>query len=75
MARPCPGEVRVRRTDFQTGDYEDIWLDTLEKGACMGVYSVFNSEWTSPLTYKAAEKNTILLKIKVSELEELSIGN
>ena len=39
------------------------------------MYNAFNPEWTSLLTFKAAEKNTILLKLKASELEELGVNN
>jgi len=50
-------------------------LDTLEKGACLSVYNAFNPDWTSLLTFKAAEKNTMLLKLKASDLEDLGVAN
>jgi hypothetical protein len=61
----------VVRTDADTGIREDIWLDTLEKGACLSVYNSFNKDWTSLLTYKAAARDTVLLKLKASDLEDL----
>ena len=68
-------QVRVVRLDVETGEREDLWLDTLEKGACLSVYNAFNPSWTSLLTFKASEKNTIMLKLKASDLEDLSKNN
>lgn len=39
------------------------------------MYNSFNPDWTSLLTFKAAEKNTIMLKLKASDLEDLAISN
>ena len=68
-------QVRVNRIDHETGETEDLWFDTLEKGACLSVYNAFNPDWTSLINFKASEKNTILLKLKASDLEDLGVKN
>ena len=68
-------QVRVVRLDVETGERDDLWLDTLEKGACLSVYNAWNPSWTSLLSFKASEKNTIMLKLKASDLDKLSKNN
>ena len=72
------GLVSVRAVRYDPEEEkgrEDLWLDTLEKGACLSVYNAFNPDWTSLLTFKAAQKNTILFKLKASDLESLAVNN
>ena len=53
-------QVRVKRCDPDTGHCDDLWFDTLEKGACFSVYTAFNKDWYSLVSLKASAKNTVV---------------
>ena len=62
------GLIQARVTDQS----KDFWLDTLEVGACIGVYSAWSKEKTSLLDYIAFSKCVVVQMISVSELQKLS---
>lgn len=62
----------MSRSDYITQELKDYWFDTLEKGACIGVYSSWVKEWTSLLNYIVCSKNVVIYTISIEELIHLS---
>lgn len=65
-------QVRVSRKDPDSNHIEDFWLDNLEKGAQIAVYSSFIERQTPLVNFYASSKNCVVLQIDVKELIELS---
>ena len=63
-------QVRVERADPKTSKTESFWFDTLERGACLSVFTCFVSNQKSLVNLYAATPCVILF-IKASDLEAL----
>ena len=61
-------QVRVSRSDPETDEYQDLWLDNLEKGACLAVYTSFIHRQTSLVNFIASSKNVVVYQIDVNDL-------
>lgn len=66
-------QVRVERVDPDTGKPQSYWFDTLEKGACLSVYTCFGNS-KSLVNLYAASVCTIQF-IKTKDLEDLGKRN
>lgn len=64
-------QARVSRKDPDSNEFQDYWLDNLEKGACLAVYTSFIERQTSLVNFYASSKNCVMLQIDVNELMEL----
>ena len=65
-------QVRVHRVDPYQKNEEDYWLDNLDKGASIAVYTAFIPEITSLVNFFASSKCCVVLEIDVKELIDLS---
>jgi len=64
------GEVQARVIVYNEiyGNYEDMWLDTLEVGACFNVYNCFFKDNLPLLDFFANSKIVKLYCLKASDL-------
>jgi len=68
-------QVRVSRIDPYTHISDDYWLDNLDKGTCIAVYTAFIPWITSLVNFFASSKSCVILEIDVKELIDLSAND
>ena len=65
-------EVRVTRTDPDTGVQKSMWFENLSRGACLNVYSAFTEKMTSLVDFFALTKFCIIKRISVKDIKKLA---
>ena len=68
-------QVRVSRVDPETGRTIDLWMDTIDKGACFSVYTAFCEERTSLVDFYANSSKCVVYQIDSKDLIDLAKDN
>jgi len=64
--------VRVQRTNPKTRYEDEYWLENLNKGSCVAVYSCFDDRLSSLVNYYAGTSFCTILSIEAKDLEQLA---
>lgn len=56
-------QVRASRLDPYSGRTTDLWLDTIDKGACFSVYTAFDEDHTSLVDFYVDSHECVIYQI------------